>query len=202
MPPLLADVAALTVGNEGASGAVGYTYAIVGIDANGQRSLAEAGATATGNAVLDGTNFNRLTWSDIAGYVSYEIFRTISAGDPATLGLIGTALFGAEVFDDTGLAPTAGTAGTESTANATGEGAAMELKTVNGDVNVATETFGVGTYQIQGSFSGSGGFVNEGTALSAAATVLVVTKKYIRLRSKCTAFTSGTPSGFVCGDDH
>lgn len=200
--PLLADVAALTVVPQGASGATSYTYGIVGVDVRGKKSLVETDVEASGNAVLDGVNFNRMTWSDIAGYVSYELWRTASAGTPATVGLIGTVLAGVETFDDIGLAAVAGTA---SAANTTGEGVALPLQHYNGDLNVSLQDRVDGTFQLQGAFGGDavtgGKWLDEGAALTAD-NVLVVTKKYVRVRMVTTVVFTAAPKVFCAGDNH
>lgn len=196
MPPLLADTATLAVVPQGTPGSTAYTYGLVGVDANGKKSLVETDVEASGNAVLDETNFNRMTWTDVAGYISYEIWRIASAGTPATTGLIGTVLATVQTFDDTGLAAVAGTA---SAANTTGIGDEIALNHYNGDLSVSGEGVGTGTYQLEGTFGGI--WMNEGSALTAAG-VLAVTRKYTKVRFRNTAFTSGSPQGYVGGDNH
>lgn len=200
--PLLADVAALTVVPQGASGATSYTYGIVGVDVRGKKSLVETDVEAAGNAVLDETNFNRMTWTDIAGYISYELWRTASAGTPATTGLIGTVLAGVETFDDTGLAATLD--GQESAANTTGEGEALPLQHYNGDLNVSLQDRVDGTFQLQGAFGGDaatgGKWLDEGAALTADG-ILVVTKKYVRVRIVATVVFTAAPKVFCAGDN-
>jgi len=196
-PPLLADVAALTVVPQGASGSTGYTYGIVGVTAEGRKSLVVTDVEAAGNAVLDETNFNRMTWSDIAGYVRYELWRIASAGTPSDTGLIGTVLAGVETFDDTGLEATAGTA---SAVNETGIGSEVSQLHYEGSVDVAIQNIGTGTYQVEGSYGGSPAvWWTEGAALTADG-VVVVTRNYGKLRIRNTAFTSGTPQAFCAGE--
>jgi hypothetical protein len=198
MPPLLAAVGAPTVTPQGAGGAETWGYKVVAVDANGKETAASTeGTTAGGNATLDGTNFNRITWTDVTGGVSYKIYRTTSGGTPATLGLIGTVASGVQTFDDTGLV---GDASTANATNTTGDGASVKMAQFNGDHTVFMNDIGTGTYQVQVSANNSD-WVNEGSALTASG-LLNVTTKAMYIRSKCTAFTSGTPTGFVCGDNH
>jgi hypothetical protein len=198
---LLANVSTLAVAPQGAAGSTGYTYGIVGVDARGKESLIDTDAEASGNAVLDETNFNRLTWTDIAGYDSYKIYRTISAGTPATVGLIGTVLAGVQTFDDTGLA---GDASIGSAANTTGDSDHISLQGFNGDLNLSLQGWVDGTFQFQGSFGGDpdtgGAWLDEGGAL-AANTILVVTKKYTRIRVVTDVLWTTAPSLFLAGDD-
>jgi hypothetical protein len=196
-PSLIADVAALAVVPQGTPGSTGYTYGIVGVTPDGRKSLVVTDAEASGNAVLDETNFNRMTWTDVAGYESYELWRTVSAGDPSTVGLIGTVLAGVQTFDDTGLVAVAGTANAD---NNTDLGTEVSLGHYSGDVNVAIGSIGTGTYQVEGSYGGiPAKWFTEGTALTADG-VVVVTRKYSKLRINNTAYTTGAPQAFVAGD--
>jgi parallel beta-helix repeat protein len=119
----LSAPAAPTVTTQGTAGSTGYTYAVTAYDGIGE-TLASTGTTiATGNATLNGTNFNRIVPVRVSGAVSYKIYRTASGGTPATTGLIGTLAGGASTFqfDDTGIAggaavPAANTTGSASIA--------------------------------------------------------------------------------------
>lgn len=196
MPPLLATSPTPSVGNEGTSGATAYGYKLVGVDANGKKgAVSVEGTTATGNAVLDVTNFNRLTWTDVAGYVSYEIHRTSSSGTPATTGLIGTVLSGVQTFDDVGLAVTDATA--PNATNQTGDGASTDTSFFEHDMTLYGTGIGTGTYQVQVSPDDTNWF-NEGSALTASGFLNSLVKSRF-VRFKCTAFTSGTPVGWVVG---
>lgn len=93
-----------TIANVGAAGVISYSYKIEAVTANGEVPLSPAGSTATGNATPDGTDFNRVTWPAFLGALSYNVYRTFSAGTPNTVGLIGNVT--TEQLDDTGLATT------------------------------------------------------------------------------------------------
>ena len=198
MPPLVADVAAPTVTPQGTPGVVTWDYKVVAIDANGKKTAAStAGQTTTGHATLDGTNFNRITWTDVTGGVTYEIHRTAAGGTPGTTGLIGTVDAAVQTFDDTGLAISDATA--PNATNTTGDGAESSHREYgHGPVQVYATGIGTGTYQLQTTGGGSSGWVNEGSALTADGT-LTVTKVVAGVRFKCTAFTSGTPVGWAVG---
>ena len=196
-PPLLADLASLTVVPQGASGAVSYTYGIVGVTAEGRKSLVVTDVEASGNATLDDTNFNRMTWTDVAGYVSYELHRTASAGDPASTGLIGTVAAGVQTFDDTGLV---GDGSTASAVNESGIGKETSMAHAEGQQDFVMQGIGTGTYQLEGTYGGVPNvWQNEGSAFTADGQI-VVTKFYGKMRIRNTAFTSGTPEAFVAGD--
>src|SRR6266496_1452724 len=69
--------AAPTVVPQGTPGAATWSYKIVAKQASGVHSAASsAGTTTTGNATLSSTNFNRITWSVVAGATSYDVYRT------------------------------------------------------------------------------------------------------------------------------
>lgn len=91
--------AAPTVSVQGTAGSTTYKYKVIGFNgADGVSEVSAAGATSTGNATLDGANFNRLSGYSVSGADRYEIFRT--SGGP-TQGLIASTA--QTTFDDTGL---------------------------------------------------------------------------------------------------
>jgi len=111
--PTLADPSAPTVTPQGVTGATAYSYKIVAMHRHGQTAVSSAGSTASGNATLSSSNFNRVTWTAVTGATAYLVYRTVGA---ATTGLI--AVVGAVTqLDDTGLtgdtttAPTVNTTG-------------------------------------------------------------------------------------------
>jgi hypothetical protein len=104
-----------TVTPQGTPGATTYAYKLVAFDENGETEASAAGTTTTGNATLGSSNFNRLTWTAVAGAAGYRIYRTVGG---ATQGLLWTVYSGATLqFDDTAVtgdgspAPTINTTG-------------------------------------------------------------------------------------------
>ena len=96
-PAPLAAPGAPTVTPQGAAGAAAYSYYVVARDANGKRTpVSPVGATATGNAVLSGANFNRITWAAVPGAVWYDVLK----GNTNTF----LATVTATTYDDTGAA--------------------------------------------------------------------------------------------------
>jgi hypothetical protein len=93
-----------------------WTYKCVarGADGASHGIASAAGSTSTGRAVLSTNNYNIIRFTPIVNATLYDIYRTVSGGNPATLGLIGTAAYGGlvdpatgleySVFNDTGLA--------------------------------------------------------------------------------------------------
>lgn len=77
----------------GTGGAVTWTYVIVPKDINGNASPAgSSGSTAVGNATLTTSNFNIITWQQVDGAYSYDVYRTAHGTTPATNGKIGNVL--------------------------------------------------------------------------------------------------------------
>jgi len=112
-----------------------WGYRIVARDGLGASIASTEGTTSTGAATLDGTHFNTITWTAVAGAVSYDIYRTTTATSPTTKGQLGNVLADATlsfvdnaVAGDGRTAPTISTAGIVSPAPAgstAGDGAYM-----------------------------------------------------------------------------
>jgi len=74
---------------------VTWSYKIVARDyAGGTTAASAAGSTNTGAATLDGTHFNTITWTGVAGAASYDVYRTAVGTSPTTTGKIGTVTVG------------------------------------------------------------------------------------------------------------
>jgi hypothetical protein len=125
----LASVGTVTVTPTGGSAST-WTYVVVAKDANGYVTAAStAFSTTTGAATLTGAAYNTLTWVAIPGAASYDVYRTVCATSPVTIGKIGNVLSSVNVattgFVDTGLAgdttvaPSINTTGTISSVNPT-----------------------------------------------------------------------------------
>jgi len=119
----LSDPGTPTVTPQGTTGATTYGYKIVAValDGTGVGTLQPGttaasveGTTATGNATLDGTNFNRVTWSAVTNAAYYDVYRTTGgSAPPKKIASLTTAL----TLDDTGIA---GSAMTPPVSNTTG----------------------------------------------------------------------------------
>jgi hypothetical protein len=73
----------LAVSNQGAAGAVTYEYFVAAVFSDGTRIPSASATTATGNATLDGTNFNRVTFTATSSAVGYELYGRLADGPPA-----------------------------------------------------------------------------------------------------------------------
>src|ERR1035438_6655504 len=88
----------------GAGGSSQWIYQIVAKASDGSYSLnGYTGNTVVGNATIDGTNYNTVTWTAVPYAVSYDVYRPTGTGiSPATTGLIAASVVGLTI-NDTGL---------------------------------------------------------------------------------------------------
>jgi hypothetical protein len=91
----------------GTPGSTSYSYKVVAVqdDGLGGQLLSAASSVAiitTGNATLDSSNYNVISWNSIDNISLYYIYRTASAGTPSSTGLIATATTNS--FNDQGSA--------------------------------------------------------------------------------------------------
>jgi len=86
----------LTVTPQGTAGTTTYSYAVSAINANGETLACTKVSTTTGNATLDGTNFNRLSWASVSGATGYIIYKE-SSGVLYFLAKVGAVT----TYDDT-----------------------------------------------------------------------------------------------------
>lgn len=76
----LANPGSPTITNVGAAGSTTYTYFVVCHDRNGGVTLpSAAGTTTTGNATLDLTNYNTVSWTAIDGCFQWDVLQTDTA---------------------------------------------------------------------------------------------------------------------------
>lgn len=104
---------------QGTAGVTSYSYYVVAVDAaNGRTVPGVVRTITTGNAVLDVTNFNRITWAAVTGAVSYDILKTDTATKLGSVPATAT-----RQLDDTGQATSAYTVATRNeTADVTVDG--------------------------------------------------------------------------------
>ena len=194
-----ADSVTPTVTPQGTPGVTSYSYKLVAKNAAGKHAAAgTAGTTATGNATLDGTNFNRLTWTPASGpteteVASWDVYRTVGG---ATQGLIGNVLAGVTTPDDTGLMGVASTAPATNNSGAGKEASVLHLdqKTIQVSGDGASFT---GNVQVQGSIDGKE-WENVGSAFTAGG-VADVARSYGLMRANLSALTSGAIKVLVSG---
>lgn len=82
----------VTVIAAGATGGTTWGYRVTAHNEFGETLATTEVTISNGNAVLDGTNFNRIQWDHIVGASSYSIYRTTAGGTPATTGQIATGI--------------------------------------------------------------------------------------------------------------
>lgn len=110
---LIADVAtfgivalstpvAPVVTKAGTAGVTHWGYRLVARNAIGQSVASAETVLTTGNATLDGTNYNIVATLVVAGVSSYDVYRTTAAGTPNRTGLIGNIAAGSP-FNDKNL---------------------------------------------------------------------------------------------------
>lgn len=120
---LIESLALVTPGSplvspQGTPGVASIIYKIVATNTTGHSDASQNGSTTTGAATLNGTNFNRLTWTAVPQATGYKVYRSHGG---ATVGLIATIASGATVtLDDTGLVGDAATAPTDNTSGVIG----------------------------------------------------------------------------------
>ena len=109
-----------TVARVGTAGTTTYGYRVTALDGTGETLPSTERTITNANAVLNGTNYNTITWASVPGAVQYKVYRTTSAGTPASTGLIGTITGGTTLsFNDTGIAGTTVAPTNNSTGGAT-----------------------------------------------------------------------------------
>lgn len=89
-----------TVTPQGTTGATTHNYKIVALNIVGKAVAGSTGQTTSGNATLDGTNFNRVTWASVVDATAYEIWYDIGSSVFSYIGIVyaGSTL----QFDDKG----------------------------------------------------------------------------------------------------
>lgn len=194
---LLSAPGAPSVTPQGTPGATTHTYRVVAVSPEGLRTQAGAtGTTGTGAATLNGTNFNRLTWSAVPGADRYEIYRTVGG---ATQGKIATTAL--TTLDDTGLI---GDAATPPSTNETGRGEPVYVSTLR-DLTIHMRGTYVAEMDLEGSLFDNGQDGDEYwatiTALNSGpgGTIFCPPMMWNRVRVRMTAWTSGTPIARIGG---
>lgn len=110
----MANMPGVAVSIVGATGGTSsYSYKVLAWKTSSGKHNAYVGAAVTSavsQAVLDGTNYNHISWSAVTGADYYEVFRTaVTGGSPSSLGRltvpgVGTSVpFGTNFLDDKGL---------------------------------------------------------------------------------------------------
>lgn len=161
----LATPGAPTVTPTGAAGSTSYSYVIVAKQADGSFTAGgTVGTTALGNATLDATNYNALSWSAVTNAASYDVYRTVGG---ATQGKIATGVTVA-AYSDQGGAGSGSVPGTGTTGSVTFAGPIANNQIFNGTATVqglilngAMSAFATSINSAQiGNSTSMGGFTN------------------------------------------
>ncbi|MFZ6022612.1 MAG: hypothetical protein ACOYT9_04065 [Patescibacteria group bacterium] len=194
-----------TVTPQGTTGAATWTYKISAVNATGNETVLSAnGSTATGNATLSGTNFNRITWSETPGAAAYRIYRVATGTSPNTTGYIGTVDANSTLqFDDTGIGIMGGYSGSvfDETSNVgigTLKTPPRDTLTVDGRINQTWH------YMFEDFFGGranqtANAVINAGTAMSFAIIgTSGCTASYPSVANGVYRMTSGATAALGC----
>lgn len=97
----------LQVSSTPGGGATGYEYYVIVNFGNGKHSGNFDNGTwksfSNGPAVLDSSHYNQLTWTDIPGAISYDVYTDQRDGTPSSIGFLATVLQGVGSFRDNGV---------------------------------------------------------------------------------------------------
>lgn len=146
----LTDPAVPTVAQVGPRGAATWSYKVVGVLPNAayHTAASAAGSVTIGNANLTVQQYNVISWSQVPGATSYDIYRTAVGTTPSTTGKLNTSPITTTFFADTGLAGNGSTApATNTTGVVTGAsiGTLPVGSVVSGSNLTLPGTLGIGT---------------------------------------------------------
>jgi hypothetical protein len=77
----------IVLGNVGTGGATNYYYRVSSVNTQGE-TIASAEQTETGNATLNSTNYNTVTFNGAPGATSYNIYRSTVSGSELKIGSV------------------------------------------------------------------------------------------------------------------
>lgn len=84
----------LAVAPQGTAGTTAYSYRVSAINKVGETLACASVATTTGNATLNATNYNKLTWTPVATATSYNIYGKKATGKTESyMTTVDTAIF-------------------------------------------------------------------------------------------------------------
>ncbi len=91
----------LTVAQGGAAGTTKYDYRVSAYNASGETLACTSVETATGNATLSASNYNKLDWTAVASAVGYVVYGRKKAADNG-IGETKLAVVTTNTYNDTG----------------------------------------------------------------------------------------------------
>lgn len=167
----------LTVAPTGVAGTTKYSYRVSAYNATGETLACVSVATATGNATLSASNYNKIDWTAVSNAVGYNIYGRKASADSG-IGETKLASVSTNTYNDTGV-DTPSTILTPPEGNSTGgqKGSmiiyAMGRLFVSGDSSNPSRMYysGAGTQIDDFSVAYAGGWVdvskNDGTKITA-----------------------------------
>jgi uncharacterized protein YkvS len=111
----LATPSGVAVTPVGTAGSTTYGYRISAINGNGETIAATTVSTATGNATLSATNYNRITWSAVTGATGYKVYGRTSSSELYMATVNSPTL----LYNDTGTVTPSGALPTSNTTGGT-----------------------------------------------------------------------------------
>lgn len=156
----------------GTPGVTTYTYEVTALDGTGETLPSSTTSNTTGNATLNTTNYNAVTWGLVPGALSYNVYRTAGG---AAQGLIGNVLAGQALqLNDTALVAGAAAPAANTTGQLQVNGAAV----VAGATTLTGDVTGSGSGSIATTLANpvphAGGFVLTDTGTNTKPTVLTI----------------------------
>lgn len=89
----------VVVGQAGTAGATTYSYVVTATDSSGETLESNTATISTGNASLDLSNYNTITWEPVFGATGYVVYRTVGP----TTGKVGTTTAPTVTLNDVGI---------------------------------------------------------------------------------------------------
>ena len=111
---------AITVANVGTTGAVTYGYRVSALNSVGETLACSTVTTATGNASLTTSNFNRISWTRVSGATSYKVYGRTSGSELLMATVTGVHYDDVGTATPSGALPTANTTGYSSSRTSVG----------------------------------------------------------------------------------
>lgn len=195
-----------SVGRVGTGGTSTYGYKVTALDGTGETLPSTERVITNGNAILDGTNYNTVSWTELPGAVQYKVYRTTTNGSPATTGLIATITGGANItFSDTGIAagvaaPVANTTGGATIAgNIQGSSASLSgAVTIAGATSLNGPVTATNTVLFKNTTNSSSAFILQDSASLALFTADTSAKK-ITIRTLDVAYNLTVAGHIISG---
>ena len=113
----LGTPAGCAVAKTGTGTGTTWGYRVASLSATGE-TLACSQVTVSGNATLDATHYNTVSWTALSGARGYYVYRTAAPGTPNTTGKLGTGACTPTVFTGTSAVDNGLCADTTSVASA------------------------------------------------------------------------------------